>query len=414
MKPEEQVCSHHRYYRHPGTLALSCFFIKHSPSFFRWLRAKRQPGEGNYYITKCFQRKSNPKHEKSGLRFDSSQAGIVPLFNRFLRYAADIDFGTHYVEEAFHAIVDGSYSFLDLGFAPGGMVALLLDRDPRIRGVGVNLEPSLGGNVYPPHLDYLIENDTVRFQALNYDVIELARREDNVVLNTDVRLRDGLFDFCIIGITTSGSKQQVEGSMDELELKNLLHFAQLLVAFRSLRMGGSILIRMHLSLRLVDVHILSFLLENFQGIPRVTKPLTEFAMRKTFWLWVDGFSPVPDAIERLTKLVQPTENPPYDDFDPTTLDGQLHNSILMRLSIEEILQRYGEQMATILTPMWEAQADVLEQMMTGKNDRLCNRCRYGDEKFPCLRCKKNVPLSIIDAASNVKSRLESTNSSLLL
>ena len=49
------------------------------------------------------------------------------------------------------------------------MSRLLLDASPNIRGVGVTLNPAQGGNVYPEDFDH-----HPRFQAFEYDVIELA------------------------------------------------------------------------------------------------------------------------------------------------------------------------------------------------------------------------------------------------
>lgn len=79
-------------------------------------------------------------------RWDSRQENIAPLFNRFLRYALDIDLGLGLVEHAVElARRQGSCRFLDIGFAPGGMSQLLLDADPNVTGVGITLAPDSGG-----------------------------------------------------------------------------------------------------------------------------------------------------------------------------------------------------------------------------------------------------------------------------
>jgi hypothetical protein len=169
---------------------------------------------------------------------------------------------------------------------------------------------------------------------------------------------------------------------------------------------------MHLSLRLVDYHLLAFILENFHGKVTMIKPLTEFAMRKTCWLYAEGFDPAPDAIERLEELVKETKEPPYDDNGPNTPKGELNNSILMRLTTDELIAKYGKRMADILDPMWKSQADTLEDMMRGKTDRVCNRCRSG--KKYCKRCESTIPKNILEAVTNVSSRLEKTNRELLL
>jgi hypothetical protein len=378
----KQVCTHHRYKRHPSTLALATYYST-SPYFINWLKVKHTEHKN---ISSCFVYK---QHKERG---DSTLKNTSHLFNRFLRYAADIDNGLEYVD---YAMDISDFTFLDLGFAPGGMVSLLLEVG---KGVGVNLEPSEGGNVYPTQLELVVKDGIVQFEAVNMDIIQLARQNCEFYSRVEIRT----FDMVIVGITTSGSKQ--ERQLDELELKNLLHFAQLLVAFRYLKKGGAILIRMHLSLRLVDLHLITFLFENFKGLVKVTKPLTEFAMRKTYWLFVDGFDPVDGAIDRLEALVKETEKAPYDDVDADILDGTLHNPILMTESVDELLSKYGDVLIQTLNPMWQAQCEILEFIKAGKSDRMCGYCKSGNG--PCSKCIKVVPECILDAAGRVRERLQ--------
>ena len=80
-----------------------------------------------------------------------TQAKVAkPLFNRFLRYACDIDNGVHFAAKAAAIASErGSCWFLDFGFAPGGMSEMLLAAHPAIQGVGVTLDPAEGGNAFP-------------------------------------------------------------------------------------------------------------------------------------------------------------------------------------------------------------------------------------------------------------------------
>ncbi|KAJ3345579.1 hypothetical protein HDU91_007302 [Kappamyces sp. JEL0680] len=406
MKEDESVCGHHAFLRWSSTRALARFYLQHSAgSFIKWMRTKRLPGNGNANINACFAKRTTDikgQDSASGTRTSSVQARVGDLFNRFLSYAADIDNGLSYVEDARQLADAGEFSFLDIGFAPGGMTSLLLDVHPNCKGIGVNLDPSLGGNVYPAEIE-----SPHRFQVLNSDVIELARDPALDFLAKFPSLGIQKFDLVIVGITTSGSSQKqemVQGGVDELELKNLLHFSQLLLAFRFLKPGGRILMRMHLGLRIVDVHILCLLLQSFDGPARMTKPLTEFAMRKTCWLFTSGFRPDEDAVSRLTSLVQPDQPAPYASIAPAS--EQLHNPILMRESQDELLEKFGLEMVRLLEPLWQTQFRVLDAIMNGLNEKVCFHCRKPRSARPCNRCAKTVPQPILRAVGSVKSRIQ--------
>jgi hypothetical protein len=198
-----------------------------------YLQCKKQTGIGNPMINKCFQKKSKTEKaqdQKHNFRFSSLRESVGELYNRFLRYAADIDNTTGYIKDAVASTDE--FWFLDLGFAPGGMVALLLDSGIKVRGVGVNLSPDKGGNVYPLFLDDInigetfkqayerslnsesnLSNDvrklTVtaitgpkRFKSIEIDVIQLARLKTNPLSEY---LKNNVLNLSIIGITTSGS-----------------------------------------------------------------------------------------------------------------------------------------------------------------------------------------------------------------
>lgn len=389
-------CPHHQFLQHDRTLKLASFYKEKSKSgiFENWLNLKRLDfPRGSPPINQCFQKKfqdTKKMDQAAGIRYSSSAHAVPELFTRFLRYAIDIDNGVDFVGHAVKtSAANLSFSFMDIGFAPGGMSYLLMDAIPSAKGVGVNLDPALGGNVYPSSFDA-----HERFEVLTRDVIQLARDKE---YKFDIEK----FDLVIVGITTSGSSQKNAGEMDELELKNLLHFSQLLVAFRNLKIGASLLIRMHLGLRVVDAHLMAFLLENFDGSTvKASKPLSEFAMRKTFWVHCSGFNPAANAIERLEILVREHQPAPYASQSP--LSDALNGPGLMEESDEKLLERYGDEMFGILEPMWEAQAHVLDAIVSGLQERVCFNCKKGNR--PCYYCPKKVPRRILNSVMKVTER----------
>ena len=380
--------------RYKRTLEIAEYFSS-SNTFLKWLDLKRLSGDGNENINACFPKKT------TGMRKDSKSHAIAGLYDRFLRYAIDIDNGVEFVQRSLeYSQHEGHFTFLDIGFAPGGMVSLLLEKVPNSKGIGINLDPAKGGNVYPPQI--ISES---RFKVLTSDVIELARNFKEIDFQALYpSLGISKFDLVIVGITTSGSNQKASGDqvVDELELKNLLHFSQLLLAFKFLNQNGKLLIRMHLGLRLVDLHILSLILENFDHVT-ATKPLTEFAMRKTFWILAEGFKGNQGVIERLAILTQPGVPAPYEAVSSDS--EQLNNPILMTDSISILLEKYGTDMIRIMAPIWETQSWVLEQIMEDRMRRICFRCKKNNSKTLCSICRKTVPLKMARAYISVHEQL---------
>jgi hypothetical protein len=433
-------CPHHRYLVAPESMLIAQAFDEQcahldsligstgrrgsaqppSSIFYEWLLTRRYLAERNPNIQNMFSRRSAgfAKADVQG-RTDSKVKNIGPLFDRFLRYAADIDAGLGWVELARkQAQKHGDFTFIDIGFAPGGMSALLTDVHKKVRGVGFSLEPEKGGNVFPPKLG------DGRFNPLLGDVVTLARDEERVDL-AHALIPDGPgetfpgFDLLIAGITTSGSDQAGEMSMDEVDLKDLLHFSQLYVAVKNLRTDGQgcLLMRMHLGLRAVELHILAFVLENFSSATLVQpghpnalghKPLTEFAMRKTFWVLAKGFSPKPDCADRLHALLHADPKKIfYSPFRDLSMAEKDFLSLFPNTSFASLLTIYGEKAARILHPQWAAQLRSLKHLTASRDhtDKLCGRCRGhlmdGMGGRWCQRCERGMMPTVLDAIERV-------------
>eukprot|EP00474_Spongospora_subterranea_P009675 CRZ10133.1 hypothetical protein [Spongospora subterranea] len=388
--PTALRCPQHEYLDYPETKQMVEYLDSHdqSSSFKRWATTRNR-AETDPNILKCFYRRPNTEDvHKEAKRWDSCQENIVPLFNRFLRYAADIDNGVHYVQRAKEICqTQGSFKFLDMGFAPGGMSELLLDADSRITGAGITLGAGNGGNVYH---EYLCNNS--RYAVIEADILKISQHPDG--LSGFMSVPEGGFDLIIAGITISGSHQAEES--EHVNLKDRLHIIQLALAMRHLRPGGILLVRMHLSIRLLEMQMLGLLIKCHEK-ETITKPLTEFAMRKTFWILFENF--VPDAT--LSKRLQTI----------CTQVGALENDLL-GIGIDAFLQQFGSRLIATLSPVWKKQSDVLEWIMSGKRDRLCGKCRATSSV--CRYCLSVVFPDVVRAVGDVMSRLKNTNRPLLL
>lgn len=184
------------------------------------------------------------------------------------------------------------------------MSELLLATHADIRGVGVTLAPDDGGNVFPREFT---EGKNGRFTTVLRDVVRMARTGESVVSAAGLPEDFPGFDLVIVGITV---QQTTEGDDDYNALKDALHVAQLALTWPCLRHGGSVLMRHHMSLRLVDLHLLTWMLMHFRGPLRgppggpsgsvppesegfvaATKGMSEFSIRKTYWVLYEGFNP---------------------------------------------------------------------------------------------------------------------------
>jgi hypothetical protein len=170
------------------------------------------------------------------------------------------------------------------------------------------------------------------------------------------------------------------------------------------------------------------LLDLFQDFT-IGKPLTEFAMRKTVWLYCDGYMGsgskiAQEAIKRLEVLVgsdndgwttvgNEAQKGPYSESGKVLPNGDpiLLNPILVTYSISEIFDIHGDKILELLGPMWKQQYDVLQFVIEGRMDRVCYECKKG--KRGCKRCVV-VPGVILEAVEKVNLKLEGTNENLYL
>lgn len=232
-----------------------------------------------------------------------------------------------------------------------------------------------------------------------------------------------VFDLGIIGITTSGSDQKKDAVIDELDLKQLLYFSQLLVCFKGIKKGGALLVRIHATVRLFDLHFLCCLFESFDNENvNVGKPLTEFAMRKTFWCLLTGFNPskAEKFIKRLEKLVLATPSPytVLDNVHSSSSGDQqgLSDQLLITDDLETVWKNHGDKIIEVFETIWEAQAGVLQGIVDG-NWCSCNRkFRYKEEggRLRCEFCRMNIPENIGTALLRVDERLGQCSEDLTL
>eukprot|EP00798_Chlamydomonas_sp_ICE-L_P027227 gene27227-2481_t len=418
--------------------ALNKYFSETDPEGFNEWNEVRTQGETDPVLQQFFGMRDSraPAKSDSHRPHNPSVYSVNRLFNRYMKYAVNINHGIGYVEhcaalavarEKEAALKDRLVWALDFGFAPGGMVELLLAAHPNVRVVGVTLDPvTSGDNDFPE--DFKTGKDG-RFFSILADVGAISRQGVHIptlmqqtwperfqVEDMGAISRKGVliptlmqqtwperfqvedmygFDLAIIGITVSNNKDTEDYNGTKLEL-----------IFREgvMRTGGAVMMRMHMSLRLVDFHLHAFMLGCFGYVtpgqesapPRTTKPMTEYAIRGTYWSLYEGFVPNHDSWARLNELVQPTwgAGGAYA-FDQET--SSFAHPSLVDGSVEDILRTHGPVLVKMIGPNWRGQSAALEGMMQGKKTSYCKQmqsCRGGphcygahnkDELIPCCQ-----------------------------
>ena len=361
------------------------YYEKNSKKYIEW-QDMRHDGWHNAHLEKFF----NLKHKNQDNKSRSSEKNIVSLFRRFYRYAIDIDNCCSYRQDLISILQKNQNKdyvyFLDIGFAPGGMSRLLLDANAKIYGVGLTLPPYECGNAY---IQELLYED--RFLSREHDIVELAKKVKNrsdflthciqndyatksesSVLQQQGWHRFGGFDLIIVGITL----HQDFNSNERLDHQILL--SELYIAFLTLNEGGSILIRHKIALDCIHQHILFIFLKCF-GDYQSGKPLTEFAIRKTFWILWKGFDrnkcqklKIVQGLRRLIQNFDPLK-PPYGKNPETQ---QYYNPHMIEETPQQIVDELDGGLINVMDPVFEIQMKSLRSYCSGKKDRLCSGGRY--------------------------------------
>eukprot|EP00494_Astrolonche_serrata_P025005 UN25265 len=262
------------------------------------------------------------------------------------------------------------------------MSRLLLDATPEMTGLGITLDPEEGGNVYPDDF-----NIHPRFKGYEYDVIKLALKpaeEISKILKIKSTESEGEFDLSIIGITI----HQNFSEFDHLDHQVL--YAQLYLTLLYLKDGGSLLIRHKMGLSLIHSHLLVLFLKIFRGTPACGKPMTEFAIRKTYWvLWKDfdrvGMikSGLLDTVKTLLKDTVEGRKSGYD-FDREK--NCYYNPCFVSENVDEIVEKYGARMLEVQKPMWKLQSIALNSYFKGKEDKICGRYKCTGSNCTAAHC----------------------------
>lgn len=377
------------------------------PEYNKWF-STRNCGFVHPRIINYFDRKtdSSPQWKK---RTRSKDSEVVKYnYDRFLRYAVDIDEGVDYLG-CFQKKCDRNplypCYFLDIGFAPGGMSTLLLKSAPNARGIGITLGTENGGYSVPENL-----LNHPKFSCIEMDVEKLA-----VLYKYEARKAMGLserfegFDFVICAVTpfTDPTKSKLEREYLWVNKWRLL-YAQLIMAFTFLREGALVLLRHKLSYRVADIQLLYNLIPRFSGYV-CTKPRSQFVIRRTFWtLWMgwrgESEKEAAETMEFVRKMKDLLKRP----LKETTV--QHVNECIVTCKIPEMWVKITcARVRPILKPMIEEQIRALEQFMDGKSDQMCKRNYCSQRKCSRAHSEDDLISGVQKAHEAINRRLKELN-----
>merc|ERR1712228_829533 len=201
---------------------------------------------------------------------------------------------------------------------------------------------------------------------------DYATKSESSILQNIGWHRFGGFDLVIIGITLHQDFNRNE------RLDHQILLSELYIALLTLNDGGSILIRHKIALDCIHQHILYIFLKCFDDY-QSGKPLTEFAIRKTFWILWKGFDR--NKCQKL-KIVQGLRHlifnydgqcPPYGKNPKTQ---QYHNPHMIEQTPQQIVNELNGGLIKVMDPVFEIQMKSLRSYCSGKKDRLCSGRKY--------------------------------------
>ena len=110
-----------------------------------------------------------------------------------------------------------------------------------------------------------------------------------------------------------------------------------------------------------------------------TKPMAEFAIRKTYWVVYQGFDrgscEQRDVLGILLEMLRMEKHPYSLNEELEAMPYNNPNLCGRGEPLEKVLAEYGDQAIGVLETVWRMQVVALQGFMDGKKDRMC---RYGN------------------------------------
>jgi 23S rRNA U2552 (ribose-2'-O)-methylase RlmE/FtsJ len=248
---------------------------------------------------------------------------------------------------------------LDMGMAPGGFTATVLEKHPAATIRGITLPRAVGGlEVMLPHWrsDSRVRIEFADVTMLTDDMGRPATsvpatHPDFVNLSSDRPFQNETFDliFCGAAVQRTQPRAEYRESRERLRLVT----SQLIVALQRLRDNGALILLMHKAEAWETIQIIS-MFTKFSNV-RLFKPRKKHAVRSSFYMITTNVRPRSEEAQSAV-LEWRTQ------WESATFGSDSTLPSRPRVSgdhVCDLLAEFGPQLIDLATPVWKIQADGL-------------------------------------------------------
>ena len=254
--------------------------------------------------------------------------------------------------------IDGDPAILDMCIAPGGFVAALLDKYPAARIRAMSLSPGAGGHevlLKSSNLDFEFVDIPMLAADMDFGECECPAAHPGAGDFLYARRFDPHEKFDLVFCDGQVLRTQIRAQWRELREARRLTLTQLALGLEHMREGGTMVILLH---KLEAWHNLQLLhlLDSFSNI-QLFKSTRSHATRSSFYVIAQNIQVsnvrVAEAIS-IWKQQWKIANFGSDDEYWKTFRAREQDAMA-------ILETFGETFVRIGKPIWEIQANALNQ-----------------------------------------------------
>ncbi|THH17884.1 hypothetical protein EW146_g3020 [Bondarzewia mesenterica] len=263
--------------------------------------------------------------------------------------------------------LSGPMQFLDLGCSPGGFSSYILHKNRNARGVGISLPVEQGGHLFALE-SYLGSRFELHLADLNYYRLHHCHRQlralafdplpQNFEANFDVVILDGHFLRTYLSPALTDPK--------EWDRHRLL-ISQIVIALRSIRHGGTIVLKLSHPEKLHTAQFL-FMLDGISKSLCVFKPRSLHTNRGTFYAIANGVGLGYQGAKKAEYLRELEELWYQITFVGSERQGRFMTATDLDFIVtyDDIANNYIDRLIDISRNVWSTQADALRAWFSRK------------------------------------------------
>ncbi|KAJ3762300.1 hypothetical protein EV360DRAFT_79455 [Lentinula raphanica] len=268
------------------------------------------------------------------------------------------------------------FTFLDLGFCPGGFASYILSRNTAAFGTGISLPIKQSG-----HRILLEQHLCQRFEP-HYDDLGyynlLNVNEEYTLFLHNIRLRDlprticnSLYDLVILDgnyLRTYVDPNLEAPDSEQQWGAHRLIISQIIISLQTIAPGGSIVMRLRRPESLITATIL-YMLDEISSDLKLVKPRTMHATRGTFYAVAKGVGSNDQSRKKKDEYLFQFRLLWYQiSFGGNDGQGRYLNGkdIEFIASCDQLLRGYAERLGKLSTHVWRIQAESLNSQFRHK------------------------------------------------